>query len=777
MRPDRSFSSGAVSYGDRCRRGNLAQLIRAVRPSVPARTRTAGEHKSSSDLVRSVDEYNAKATPLMSRRLFDLIEYYKRRLSEESSRKPRQHQPNQRNKRVTKQNGPQVSSTSAGRPKAMESSLTIWRGAEQVLHSSHTIGFVEKKTAGELIKITAPDVYVQMPRRRWRRERARYLAGWRGNLLRRGCGLGRRAGRGRRAGGPRGCAAAPRGAAREDVAERAPPRARHGGRGHGGEREGDQSREGRKALQRARWAAVAAMWGMVSVGNKQKDWRGITLVLAVKKTNDSDIFSGEGDGDYMELPDVSEAKGAVTPVKNQGRLGSCGAFTTVATVESIHYIKKGKLAPQLEHQLVGCVNKKETINNGGCTTEQYCPNTGQEVKCNQRYHAAMISEFKRIDDNNDPVMMAGEALHGGRRQVNHQGRLGSYQAFAAVAMVESLHRIKTAKLDPFMLGQLLKEEFRVVAAEACHQNENHLPTAYYVIAAIPLPVEVFKPRPDFSLKVESLKATEDHAVRDQVALSMRLLSLLGSPEEPANLAFSPLSFHVVLSLLTSGASGATRDKIIAFVGSASAYAHATLASKGSRGPLRHGRDVALSPNPAFADAAASDFKASVRAIGFGDNPAAARAEINDWFAKETGGFVKNLLAENAIDAHNGAARWQRRQLPLDLHEHRASTLYTAMAFGSINTLQLNRLNLRKPIFRNLCYSSDDLCSETVLCVCSLDHVFIISRGSSEKPSRHWSSAGIGLGDERHCNVLTSPAKPSGAGRRRGRLAAAIKIVC
>lgn len=40
---------------------------------------------------------------------------------------------------------------------------------------------------------------------------------------------------------------------------------------------------------------------------------------------------------------------------------------------------------------------------------------------------------------------------------NHQGRLGSYQAFAAVAMVESLHRIKTAKLDPFMLGQLLVE--------------------------------------------------------------------------------------------------------------------------------------------------------------------------------------------------------------------------------------------------------------------------------------------------------------------------------
>ncbi|KAG2569757.1 hypothetical protein PVAP13_7NG438600 [Panicum virgatum] len=99
---------------------------------------------------------------------------------------------------------------------------------------------------------------------------------------------------------------------------------------------------------------------------------------------------------------------------------------------------------------------------------------------------------------------------------------------------------------------------------------------------------------------------------------MRLLRHLGSPDEPANLAFSPLSFHAVLSLLASGASGAAREQIAAFLGPAGADAHAALASK---------------------------FKAAVRTIAFGDNPAAARAEINDWFRSETGGLVENLLGE------------------------------------------------------------------------------------------------------------------------------------
>jgi serpin B len=51
------------------------------------------------------------------------------------------------------------------------------------------------------------------------------------------------------------------------------------------------------------------------------------------------------------------------------------------------------------------------------------------------------------------------------------------------------------------------------------------------------------------------EATTD-AVRDEAALSVRLLASLSMDK---NLAFSPVSFHAVLSLLATGASGAMRE--------------------------------------------------------------------------------------------------------------------------------------------------------------------------------------------------------------------------
>lgn len=56
-------------------------------------------------------------------------------------------------------------------------------------------------------------------------------------------------------------------------------------------------------------------------------------------------------------------KGAVNPVKDQGRCGSCWAFSAVGAIEGHHAIATGQLLSLSEQQVVDCAG---SFGNEGC---------------------------------------------------------------------------------------------------------------------------------------------------------------------------------------------------------------------------------------------------------------------------------------------------------------------------------------------------------------------------------------------------------------------------
>jgi C1A family cysteine protease len=177
--------------------------------------------------------------------------------------------------------------------------------------------------------------------------------------------------------------------------------------------EGHSYTVGHNAFSDLTSAEFAAMY----TGYKTKD-----SYLRHKKNYNNDLIKG-----FEAAPSAIDwvAKGAVTPVKNQGQCGSCWAFSTTGSTEGAYQIATGKLVSLSEQDLVDCDKVDHGCqgglmdngfnfiqqNNGLCSESSY-PYTAADGTCNaQCTKVVTVSGHEDVPKMDEKSLLVAASQH------------------------------------------------------------------------------------------------------------------------------------------------------------------------------------------------------------------------------------------------------------------------------------------------------------------------------------------------------------------------------
>ena len=152
--------------------------------------------------------------------------------------------------------------------------------------------------------------------------------------------------------------------------------------------------------------------------------------LGLKLGIGSEQYAEHGDRSTAGLPDSLDwrTKGAVTPVKDQGRCGSCWAFSTTGNLEGLYFLNKNQLLSFSEQMLVDCsfpfgndgcdgglpTQAIDFVVSGGIQTEADYPYLAVNMMCQPAYQAFTWKEVSgqvQVPKNDNDALLNAASLN------------------------------------------------------------------------------------------------------------------------------------------------------------------------------------------------------------------------------------------------------------------------------------------------------------------------------------------------------------------------------